>query len=367
MAEETSYSLESKKVSTTFRGILHFPHSIDASLSKQTVYDGKGAATSLKLGGGTTGADIDGDLIISGNTIVKNNLSLSGNAIINGDISLISGGNINDITVGSSGSGVTSRVLNELEAGKLRVRDSNISSDYEIVFGNPNSISNPDLFSIKVNGDLTNNFYIKHRPFDFDSTSPFWINRSTGEVNIKNLKVTNLISVPDTITGLPPGNQPLDSKRNIIPVGAIFMFPSLVVPVGWFECDGRELNSNDYPELFSILQYNYSTVTSGFLFKIPDLRGLFVRGLDHDTTSTGGSVATGRDPDVNRGLNNIQQDAFKSHTHGDSMWLKNIPSGASPLMGDPGGTPVDYYSKLPYVGGNETRPKNIALVYCIKW
>jgi len=335
MAEETSNSLESKKVSTTFRGILHFPHSIDSSLAKQRVYDGKGAATSLKLGGGTTGADIEGSVIISGDTTIQNNLSLSGNAVVKGNISLVDGGSINDIIVGSTGAEVTTRIQNTVETGKLRIRESNLNSDYEIVFGNPDDLTTPSLFSIKVNKNSGNNLYIKHRPFDFDTTSPFWINQSTGEVNIKNLKVSNLISSPNTTNGLAPGNQPSDSKRNIVPVGSIVMFPSLVVPVGWFECDGREISTNDYPELFTILEYKYSTVTSGSLFKVPDLRGLFVRGLDHDTTSSGGSVATGRDPDTGRDLNNIQTDEFSSLTS----------SG----------------------GGATTRPKNMALVYCIKW
>lgn len=335
MAEETSNSLELKKVSSTFRGILHFPRSIDTSLAKQRVYDGKGAATSLNLGGGNTGADIYGSLGVTGNCTLQNNLNLSGNAIINGDVTLVSGGNINDIIIGSANSEVTTRMANGIEAGKLRIRESSLTNNYEIVFGNPTDLISPSLFSIKVNGDSGNNFYIKHRPFDYDTTSPFWINQSTGEVNIKNLKVTNIISSPDTATGLPPGNQPLDSKRHVIPTGAIILYPSLGIPDGWLECDGREINSNDYPELFSILQYNYSSVSSGYLFRLPDLRGLTVRGLDHDTTSSGGGPATGRDPLSGRGLNSVQIDEFS-----------NLSASS---------------------GYSLTRPKDIALVYCIKW
>ena len=365
MPEEITNSLESKRVSTTFRGILHFPHSIDASLAKQRVYDGKGAATSLNLGGGNTGADLDGPVLISGNTTLQSNLNLSGNANINGNIILNNGGNINDITVGSNGSEVTTRMTNTIEAGKLRIRESQAGDDYEIIFGDPTNISTPNLFSIKVGKDSGNNFYIKHRPSDFDSLSPFWINQTTGEVNIKNLKVSNLTTTPNTPNNLPPGNQPADSKRNYIPPGCILMFPSLVVPVGWFECDGREVDLNDYPELFSVLEYKYSTVTSGNLFRVPDLRGLFVRGLDRDTTSSGGSVATGRDPISNRDLNNVQQDELKAHTH----TYKSKTNSYNPVFNGWAGTADtgmwDFGTGS--TGGDETRPKNMALVYCIKW
>jgi hypothetical protein len=335
MAEETSNSLESQKVASSFRGILHFPHSIDASLAKQRVYDGKGMATSLQLGGGNTGADIDGSVLITGNATILNVLSLSSNAEIKGNINLVDGGHINDITILSSGNAVSSRILNTVEVGKLRIRESsNTIDDYEIIFGNPTEVIS-DLFSIKVETDSTKNLYIKHRPSESNLTSPFWINRTTGEVNIKNLKVSNLMTSPTAENGVPPGNQPEDSKRNIIPVGSIVMYPSLTVPVGWFECDGRELDNTDYPELFNILEYKYSSVISGTKFKVPDLRGLFVRGLDHDTTASGGSTSTGRDPLSNRDLNSIQTDEFSSLNSS--------------------------------TGGSATRPKNMALVYCIKW
>lgn len=328
-------SLDSQEISVAYGGLLHFPVAIDATLSKQRVYDGTGMETSLQLGGGTTGADIDGPVNISGSTEIQSDLSLSGNAIIVGDISLVDGGSINDITIGSSGDTVSTRTLNTVEVGKLRIRESsNISDDYEIVFGNPTN-EMPNVFSIKVETDYTNNFYIKHKPDESDLLSPFWINQTTGEVNIKNLKVSNLMTSPNTENGLSPGNQPADSKRNVVPVGSIVMYPALTVPDGWFECDGREINMTDYPELFNILQYNYSDVIEGSLFKIPDLRGLFVRGLDHDTTSSGGSTATGRDPDSNRGFNNIQTDQYSNLTN--------------------------------TAGGDTTRPKNMALVYCIKW
>jgi len=96
------------------------------------------------------------------------------------------------------------------------------------------------------------------------------------------------------------------------------------------------------------------------------LRGLFVRGLD-----TGGLINPGRS------LGNVEQDLIKTHIHEST--------GNRPLIYD-GGTSVPRWENtnapIPYGGtvnsddllqgnnvggGNETRPKNLALVYCIKW
>ena len=87
MAEETTNNLTGKRVSTTFRGLLHLPHSIDPTLAKQVVHDGAGTPSSLTLGGDTLGADISGPFSCN------KSLTVGENAIIQGDIILTNGGN----------------------------------------------------------------------------------------------------------------------------------------------------------------------------------------------------------------------------------------------------------------------------------
>lgn len=139
------------------------------------------------------------------------------------------------------------------------------------------------------------------------------------------------------------------------PTGGVMMFAVSGVPTGWLECDGSVLPINNYTNLYNVIGQNYKTlntfnVLSGF--QIPDLRGEFVRGWDH-----GKGVDNGRD------LGSKQGDMLKSHTH---EYLGKV-NGNFPFdawNGYDGTGMVDQTTSA--TGGTETRPRNVALVYCIK-
>jgi len=366
MAEETTNNLAGHRVSVTFRGLLHFPHSIDPTLAKQLVFDGQGTQTALKLGGYNNGAEITGDFLTTGNT------SISGNTTINGDVSFPDGSYINDVLVLSSGSLVSVRSLNTLEAGRVRIREMG-NNDYEMIFGNPNSAPYQNLFTFRVKNDSTKNLYIKHRYSDPDIQSPLWINWTTGEVNIKNLRVNSVVTTAPPDTSYPAG-RPVDPKRSEIAIGSVMMFPSLTIPQGWIECNGQSLSKTTYPELWAIIGYTYGGNPDVDVdkFSVPDLRGLFVRGLDRKRDDEAQNVydANRRDATAGRAIGNVQGDTFKSHTHTVDKLGGNYETAYSysSIPFDPkhvlsyGGT-----SETLATGDAETRPKNMALIYCIKW
>lgn len=69
---------------------------------------------------------------------------------------------------------------------------------------------------------------------------------------------------------------------NVIPpVGSIVPFAGSTVPDGWLLCDGSEKSQSTYADLYSAIgtTYNsgYSSTTSGY-FRLPDLRGIFLKG-----------------------------------------------------------------------------------------
>jgi hypothetical protein len=57
------------------------------------------------------------------------------------------------------------------------------------------------------------------------------------------------------------------------PVGSVGGFGRGVTgePVGWVPCDGRLMDREGYPELYSVLQDSYGEEAAGF--RVPDLRG----------------------------------------------------------------------------------------------
>lgn len=78
------------------------------------------------------------------------------------------------------------------------------------------------------------------------------------------------------------------SAANGVPVGAILPFGGTLdkVPEGWLPCDGSSVLIADYPQLYDMIGTAWGH--SGSYFNLPDLRGLFLRGVDH---------GRGQDPD----------------------------------------------------------------------
>jgi microcystin-dependent protein len=279
----------------------------------------------------------------------------------------------------SAGSSVSLRAPSAAEVGKLRIRET--TSDYELLFGNP-TVTEKNLFSIIVKNDPTSNFYIKNSYSDVDVNAPLWINRTTGEVNIKSLRVNNIKTDPPPGTSPPPGQQENygDPNRNVLPAGMIVMFPVSGIPNGWLACDGKLHDKRSLPELFNVIGYNYSLVKSGNMFQVPDYRGLFIRGLDYKRGDE--PSHTFLDPLSTRPLDGeIQNDDIKEHTHhidnisefsctrsdfytgvGAMGPVANIATDSRDVVESrSGGLDSDP------IGGTETRPKNVVALYCIKW
>lgn len=94
----------------------------------------------------------------------------------------------------------------------------------------------------------------------------------------------------------------------------------------------------------------YGTGDGSTTFGLPDLRGEFVRGLD-----------SGRGVDTGRAFGSAQSDDVKAHSH--TSYQTGWQTGAA------GGT--EWVGNLTLTsssstGGSETRPRNIAMLYCIK-
>lgn len=88
-------------------------------------------------------------------------------------------------------------------------------------------------------------------------------------------------------------------------------------------------------------------------FNVPDLRGEFLRGWDD-----------GRTVDSNRAFGSAQSDLFKSHTH---TIVGLTGSGSYQTSNTNGATVTWSQGATEATGGVETRPRNIAGLWCIKY
>ena len=156
----------------------------------------------------------------------------------------------------------------------------------------------------------------------------------------------------------------------LVPTGAIMPFYRPTAPNGWLICDGSAISSQ------------YTALTALVGANTPNLRGMFIRGWSSGTSTTS------RDPlSASRTLGSVQGDEFRSHNHGgitgnDSPDHTHSNNAGSPGLGQgqtgpntvqqSGGTEntdgasTRHQHSISSQGDLETRPVNIALLYCIK-
>ncbi|MBI9073781.1 MAG: tail fiber protein [Desulfatibacillum sp.] len=153
--------------------------------------------------------------------------------------------------------------------------------------------------------------------------------------------------------------------ENLInPTGSVVAFMGPIAPSGWLECNGAAISRSTHENLFSVISTMYGMGDGSTTFNLPDLRGYFLRGWSH---------GSGSDPDASsrfdRGdgtcgdyVGTKQIDEFESHSHYDDTNLITFDGHGPVGHNDSGMSAVSPDA----VGGNETRPKNVAVMYVIK-
>lgn len=153
----------------------------------------------------------------------------------------------------------------------------------------------------------------------------------------------------------------------IIPSGAIMPFAGPTPPSGWLLCDGAVYLNSVYPALASALGKSWGSISSNS-FKVPDLRGMFLRGVDGGAgvdPDAGSRTVPSGSPNSSDNVGSSQTDGVGNHTHPVNVttsgagFSNEISSGAPPLEGSPFATTLGN-------GGDETRPKNAYVLYIIK-
>ena len=142
--------------------------------------------------------------------------------------------------------------------------------------------------------------------------------------------------------------------------GAVIYHASSTPPTGFIKANGASLSTSTYAALFASIGYTFGG--SGGSFNVPDLRGEFLRGWDDS-----------RGVDSGRSFGSAQADEFKSHTHTGSslaagtIWLSRYQLSGGTWPNEKDGNTSGTGSPTGATGGTETRPRNVALLACIKY
>lgn len=143
-----------------------------------------------------------------------------------------------------------------------------------------------------------------------------------------------------------------------VPPGAVMAFARSTPPYGWLECNGQAVSRTTYADLFAAIGTTFGAGDGSTTFNVPDLRGEFIRGWDH-----------GRGVDGGRAFGSWQADEIKSHNHvihNGIGWGKG--SAGQGYGRTDANSPANWWAAwADNTGGPETRPRNIALLYCIKY
>ena len=178
-----------------------------------------------------------------------------------------------------------------------------------------------------------------------------------------------------------------------VPTGCVFCIAVISVPSGYLECNGAAVSRSTYSALFAVIGVQYGSGDGSSTFNLPDLRGEFIRGVDR-----GRGVDSGRDIATPQGSQNAQHNHSASatstagaHSHSLNYQRKQVEDTGTAFVtdirrqggdGDGGSTTFTNNTDSGFMnnatvsvstsvsignqGGNESRPRNVAMMYIIK-
>jgi microcystin-dependent protein len=199
---------------------------------------------------------------------------------------------------------------------------------------------------------------------------------------VSNIVTVDIVDANVTTAKIANGavtQEKLNSSVTLVPTGAIMPFAMNTAPSGWLAANGSAVSRTAFAALFAAIGTTYGAGDGSTTFTLPDLRGYFVRGSG--TNSDGVAAGT---------FGAKQADGVISHTHSGTTG-HDYPDHAHTFTSAGGGNVYNMYSggmgsfgpfttngatnrhqhdfttsSQSPAGTTETRPRNIAMLYCIK-
>lgn len=181
--------------------------------------------------------------------------------------------------------------------------------------------------------------------------------------------IVELATVAETQTGTDNTRAVTPSSLNfgLNPVGTVIWHAANTAPSGYLKANGALVSRTTYAALFAAIGTTFGAGDGSTTFALPDLRGEFVRGWDD-----------GRGVDSGRVFGSAQAGDIAGHNHLAGVSFQNtsvavyasstsgLPGSATRSLAETAGAGANQ-ATTSTTGGTETRPRNIALLACIKF
>ena len=164
---------------------------------------------------------------------------------------------------------------------------------------------------------------------------------------------------------------PFDGSKNIntTPAGAVQFFAMDTAPVGWLKANGAAVSRTSYTSLYAAIGTRFGAGDGKTTFNLPDLRGEFLRAYDEGRgVDDGRQLGTTQSDTVQRMTGEIGDITFVGKDYSAGVFSRENASTAK--IGTV--TPLTLNFKVKFDNAAvartsaETRPRNIALLACIK-
>ena len=174
----------------------------------------------------------------------------------------------------------------------------------------------------------------------------------------------------------------------LIPAGLVSPFAGDSIPTGWLLCDGTEISRTEFANLYDVIGVCWGIGDGSTTFNLPDLRGLFLRGVSgnsgNDEDADSRIVLHDNGGNTGNNVGSYQGDAIRNITgtitpvrgeqglpsvHTTSGAFESTNSGANGGKETEwrGASTVSFDASLVVPVGSDNRPKNAYVNYIIKY
>ena len=235
--------------------------------------------------------------------------------------------------------------------------------DWSVLFGTNNPVDGKILGTKLANETITG-IQIASNTITAEKIDNYTI--SSNQIAIGSISISNLSSL---------------IAEALNPPGTIVAFGGDTnrIPIGWLLCNGNGLAISNYPRLYATISTNWG---QGYIdgikvgdFSLPDLRGMFLRGVNGTRKDDWMDPEADSRTSYNTGdggnfVGSYQKDQIIHHEHlletAASQNWQTSASISDPIARAP--YPVNWDTKgMSESGGSETRPKNAYVNYIIKY